>query len=402
MSLAWIPRGILQRIQQICCKFLWNGKKEGNTFSWVNGPILLLLRSGEGGDLNHSRLFAQALAAKQGWLLLKQNSLWAEVLHYKYIWPLTITNWIRRPNWNRKGISGIWRAILNAMPIIKDRLIWKIGNDASVRIGIDPWPGCENSHRLRNGLVLHLNNRGIKFLSQIGDQQNSTLFSQAWLNEQHWNIPIEWNEVWQRYIHALAETHARLRAGEDELIWALSKSDQYTLKMGHDTIIEDRKPENLKSWWVSLWKLNAPPRTRLLMWNILENKVPTGSYLEKRAFSGPSQCVMCLEDEESTHHLFLTCPTTRTIWSQVIRTLNLNVNWQGADINTAWEQWWSIMAAEKPKNLSLLVSWYIWIKRNTIIFEDRQVNWDLIHPLICAAYSELPNEISHEKPRIIR
>lgn len=33
MSLAWIPRGILHRIQQICCKFLWNGKKEGKTFA---------------------------------------------------------------------------------------------------------------------------------------------------------------------------------------------------------------------------------------------------------------------------------------------------------------------------------------------------------------------------------
>eukprot|EP00253_Pinus_taeda_P003378 PITA_03378 len=222
------------------------------------------------------------------------------------------------------------------MPIIKDRLIWKIGNGASIRIGIDPWPGCRNSHRLPDGL--------------------------------HWNIPIEWNEVWQRYTQALAETNVRLREGEDELIWALSKFGQYTSKMGYDKIIEDKKPKNLKSWWVSLWKLNAPPRTRLLMWNILENKVPTSSYLKKRAFSRSSRCVMCLQDEESTHHLFLTCPTIRTIWSQVIQTINLNVNWQGADINTAWEQWWSIVVVEKPRKLPLLVSWYIWIKRNTIIF----------------------------------
>jgi len=68
--------------------------------------------------------------------------------------------------------------------------------------------------------------------------------------------------------------------------------------MGYDKIIEDRKPKNLKRWWVSLWTLNAPPRTRLLMWNILENKVPTGSYLKKMAFSRPSRCVMCFQDEE--------------------------------------------------------------------------------------------------------
>jgi len=137
------------------------------------------------------------LAAKQGWLLLKQNNLWVDVIHHKYIWPLAITDWICRPNWNRHGISGIWRAILNAMPIIRDSLLWRIGNGTSVCIGIDPWPGSGNAHRLPEGLVLYLNNRGIKFLSQIGDQQNTTIFTQAWLNEQHWNLPIEWNEDWK-------------------------------------------------------------------------------------------------------------------------------------------------------------------------------------------------------------
>lgn len=161
---------------------------------------------------------------------------------------------------------------------------------------------------------------------------------------------------------------------EDELIWALSKSGQYTPKLGYDKIIEDRKPAVIKDWWVSLWKLKAPPRTRLLMWNILANKIPTASYLKKRAFSGPSRCVLCLQDEELTHHLFLSCPTTRNIWSQVIQTLNLNMNWQGEDIIAAWEHWWSTSAAERPRNLPLLISWHIWIKRNSIIFEDRQVN----------------------------
>lgn len=180
-----------------------------------------------------------------------------------------------------------------------------------------------------------------------------------------------------------------------------SKNWSIFAKMGYNKIIEDKKLDNLKSWWVSLWKLNAPPRTRLLMWNILENKVPTGSLLKKRAFSGPSRCVMCLQAEESTQHLFLSCPTTRTIWAQVIQSLDLNADWQGVDINSAWEQWWNTVAAEKPRNLPLLVSWYIWVKRNAIIFENNTVDWNLLHPIICAAYTELPNEISQKQPRNI-
>lgn len=138
------------------------------------------------------------------------------------------------------------------MSIIKEGLLWQIGNGTSVCIGIDPWLDCGNSHMLPEGLVHHLNNRGIKFLAQIGDQQNSNLFSQAWLSEQHWNIPIEWSGAWQSYIQALTESHVRLRMAKDELIWALSKSGQYSPKLGYDKIIEDRKPAVIKDWWVSL------------------------------------------------------------------------------------------------------------------------------------------------------
>eukprot|EP00253_Pinus_taeda_P031496 PITA_31496 len=309
MSLAWIPRGILHRIQQICNRFLWNGNKKGKIFAWVKWAKIATPKKWGGWGLKSLPAVAQALDAKQGWLLIKQNNLWAYVIHHKYIWPLTITDWIRRQNWNRQGISGIWRAILNAMPIIRDCLLWHIGNG-----------------------------------------------NLAWLNEQHWNLPIEWNEDWKRYIQALTETHIRLRAEEDELIWALAKTSQYSPKLGYIKIIDDKKQDIHISWWVSLWKLNAPPRTRLLMWNILENKAPTGSNLKKRAFSGPSRCVLCLQAEESTQHLFLSCPTTRTIWAQVILSLNLNVDWQGVDISTAWEQWWISVAAEKPRNLPVLVS----------------------------------------------
>jgi len=194
MSLTWIPRGILHIIQQTCNRFLWNGNKKGKIFAWARWSKIATPKKWGGWGLKSLPEFAQALAAKQGWLLLKQNSLWAEVIHHKYIWPLTITDWIRRPNWNRQGIFAIWRAILNAMPLIRDGLLWRIGNGSSVCIGIDPWPGSGITHNLPEGLVLHLNNRGIKFLSQIGDQQHSTTYSQAWLTDRQWNLPNEWSE----------------------------------------------------------------------------------------------------------------------------------------------------------------------------------------------------------------
>lgn len=50
MTLAWIPRGILAHIQQIYCRFLWNGYKEGKPYAWVGWKQIALPKSGVGGD----------------------------------------------------------------------------------------------------------------------------------------------------------------------------------------------------------------------------------------------------------------------------------------------------------------------------------------------------------------
>ena len=375
--------------------------KKGRFSPGLDGPRSLLQKSGGGWGLKALPEFALALAAKQGWSLLKENNLWAEVIYQKYIWPLDIIDWIRRPHWNRLGISTIWKATLNAMPLIRDNLLWRIGNGASVRIGFDPWPGSGNALILPEGLVLHLNNKDIKYLSQIGDNQHSTIFSQAWITDQQWQLTEEWSIIWKEYIQALIETHIRLREEEDELIWAVSKSGQYVPKLGYYKLIEDKNPDSHKSWWTAISHLQAQPRTRLLMWNILADKIPSGSNLRKRAFAGPSWCVLCRQEEETTPHLFLNCMITRALWTQTTQALNINAAWQGEDIPAAWEQWWTTVASQKPRNLPLLMAWYIWNRRNAIIFENCLVNWNLLPSLICAAYFELPNESKQKKPKII-
>eukprot|EP00253_Pinus_taeda_P028493 PITA_28493 len=198
---------------------------------------------------------------------------------------------------SRVGQLTLIKSVLEATP---DGLLWKIGNGNSVRIGIDPWTGSDNSHLLPVGLIQHINKQGIKFLGQIGDQQNTTFRTQAWLTDPHWHIPYEWSRFWQNYLQALTKSHVRLWNVEDELIWAHSKAEKYTPKQGYDIIIANKKPEVTRSWWGTIWKLKAPPRTRLLMWNILEDKIAIGSYLKRRAFMGPTWCVLCLQEEEST------------------------------------------------------------------------------------------------------
>lgn len=35
MALAWIPRNILSRLQQLCNRYLWNGNQDKRIFAWI-------------------------------------------------------------------------------------------------------------------------------------------------------------------------------------------------------------------------------------------------------------------------------------------------------------------------------------------------------------------------------
>ena len=110
MSLAWIPRGILSRIQNICCRFLWRGKQPGRIFAWAIWEALTLPKKWGGWGLKKLDDFSFVMATKLGWQMVASNSLWKRVAYSKYISPAQVLDWIQRPVGPYTGILIIWKA----------------------------------------------------------------------------------------------------------------------------------------------------------------------------------------------------------------------------------------------------------------------------------------------------
>ena len=83
MSLSWIPKGTLEQIRRIYFRFLWSGKREGQVTPWVSWKMIVVPKGLGGWGLKNIFLFAQALAAKGGWRLIKTSSLWNHVIKQK-------------------------------------------------------------------------------------------------------------------------------------------------------------------------------------------------------------------------------------------------------------------------------------------------------------------------------
>eukprot|EP00253_Pinus_taeda_P030204 PITA_30204 len=398
MALTWIPKGILHRLQHICSRFLWAGQKPGRLFAWVRWDTIAKPKSWGGWGIKKLDLFSKALAAKLGWKLLTLESLWTKVAYAKYINPLNILDWIcTQPN--TLNISSIWKAVVNTIPLLRDGLTWRIREGNSVRIGKDPWVGCGNAHRLPIELIEHLKVRGITHIAHIGDPECSTFLYQAWLNVHHLAIPAQWHNAWNEYTAALSQAHIRLTEGPDEIIWALAKNGTYSPKMGYLTLIEPTRPPIIHPTWRALWKLKSAPRTRLLFWNILFDKIPTGTNLMKRSFHGPYRCHLCLNEEESTAHLFLHCNISKQFWNLLTGHIPQLQNWKGNSILEAWESWLQHHTG-KSRNIPLLACWAIWIARNKAIFDHHAPHWPTILLNTIDDYNIIPDEDTSAPTRI--
>ena len=142
-------------------------------------------------------------------------------------------DWIRDKDKKKSGISICWKSVLWSFNLIGDFLVWKVGNGADVRIGLDPWVGCKWRHSLPSHLTDILHSAGLFFLKDIGSSSVSHLMEQGWLNVEALGF-VEAHDIisWTGYLAILKSSHIKLKNEADVLVWNKSKSGKYSPKDG--------------------------------------------------------------------------------------------------------------------------------------------------------------------------
>ena len=140
-----------------------------------------------------------------------------------------------------------------------------------------------------------------------------------------------------RYIGELNRTLIQLRDREDELVWDVEPHGYYNPKGGYLKLSADGLLKDPIWWWKKLWKINSPPKTRLFLSCVPENKVLTWDNLQKRCFQGSGWCMLCKEKGESVLHLFLHCSFVKDIWKECTEKLGVPCLWEGPTVLQAWE-----------------------------------------------------------------
>jgi hypothetical protein len=162
-SIVVIPKGVLDKIQRVCSRFLWFGHKEIGGFHLASWRSIADPKEARGWGLKDVRSFSKALAGRNLWRMTQGSSLWTQIMNSKYFPSLSVVDWFCSPLKSPKG-SIVWKALVESFPLVGNWMAWRIGNGKNVRIGVDPWLGVGERFRLSPQLLNFLHDNDIHTL----------------------------------------------------------------------------------------------------------------------------------------------------------------------------------------------------------------------------------------------
>ena len=176
--------------------------------------------------------------------------------------------------------------MIKSFDVIGGGLAWSVRNGRKLRIGVDPWVVCLQQHLLMENTILALRKAGFFYLHQLAAPERLNRWDQSWIRVGDLGFDALVTRDLERYIISLIRDHIILRDREDVLIWDSAPAGNYTPKSGYIVLSCMEMDRAVFWWWKTLWKLKFPPKNKLFMWCVLENKAPTWDNLQKRSFQG--------------------------------------------------------------------------------------------------------------------
>lgn len=82
-------------------------------------------------------------------------------------------------------------------------------------------------------------------------------------------------DTWNRFLGGLEGSHTRLMEVCNEVVRVKNKTaGDHTTKERYNALMESEIQESV--WlWTKIWQVKTPKKTKLFMWLVLRNKIPT-------------------------------------------------------------------------------------------------------------------------------
>jgi hypothetical protein len=362
MGVFKLPDGVCEELTKIIRNFWWgsdNGKRKVHWKAWSQ-----LTKSKNAGGLGFRdmKAFNQALLARQAWRLIDNPvSLCARVLKAKYYPNGCLMDTVFSGN-----ASPTWRAIEHGLELLKEGLVWRIGNGTRVRIWRDPWIPRSSTRKV----ITSQGRCRIKWVADLLDANTN------------------WNEQLVRQIFLPMDADAILsirtsRQGEDDfLAWHLEKSGIFTVKTAYRLAIENKlnsknsnasgsSIEGSKSLWNTIWSCPVPPKVRIFAWRVASDCLATRVNKKGRRLEALDTCTLCGTESETAFHALCRCTYARALWAALREVWQIPDQTTWTYQGTKWLLLTLVKLSEMERMFILMLLWRIWHVRNEVVHDKR-------------------------------
>ncbi|KAG2622145.1 hypothetical protein PVAP13_3NG281941 [Panicum virgatum] len=288
MGVFKLPLGRCDDLTSIIRNFWWGTKHGRQKTAWTAWEAMIQKKCCGGLGFKDLRLFNQAMLARQAWRLIQfPDSLCARMLKAKYFprGSLVDTAFCSKA-------STTWQAIMHGLELLKQGIIWRVGNGTQIRIWRDPWIPREISLR-----VFSQRRCRLRWVSQLLD-----------IEGRGWDL----QKLPQIFNLADAEEIAKIkipvRASEDFIAWHAERNGMFSvrsaynlalrIKLGQGVQGSSSAPTGERKLWQRVWAGHVPPKVNVFIWKLAKDILPTrwAKFIRRLfRYTGPDWLLLLLD-----------------------------------------------------------------------------------------------------------
>jgi hypothetical protein len=304
MSVFKLPKALCSEINSMMAKIFWGHKDRDNRIHWKSWTKLCFSKSQGGMGFRDLSVFNKALLAKQVWRLWKiPDSLTARIMKAKYFPDCSVLD----ASLGKKP-SFAWRSIQSSSDLVKEGLVWRVGNGKNIRIWKDRWLYTPSTFRVQSVPRLLADTATV---SQLID-----------VNSKWWNIELLEQLFTKEETIAIKSIPISATDQADRLIWrgtvkgCFSVRSAYYIQKEAEALQQagGSRSNNKVAVWKTLWQLQLPNSEKHFLWRACHEILPTRDNLCSRKITMESSCPICVQEPETTIHALWTCLAARDVW----------------------------------------------------------------------------------------
>jgi hypothetical protein len=156
----------------------------------------------------------------------------------------------------------------------------------------------------------------------------------------------------------------------DELRWTGGDDSVLLIVKNVNSVLANKLWQHpIGGWQKKPWTWDCALKIKLFTWFSMDNKILTWDNLQHKGWIGPNICHLCLKERETVIHLFIDCAFTKKVWERGKRELSFTSIWEGSTLVDCYDSWH--LQNTIYTTLPSIISWYVWLERNKVIFENR-------------------------------